>query len=143
VVLIFVFAYVLNTITTKNNPLSYHEKKVSNYYKDMETKDTKITSNALKQEDYETYQVTLLGYVRGYQESNQPRESWRVLEEINKNVPEKELSLGYYMQRSAVAKKLRYRNEFTQSTKKIISIYNNKNNSEQAELYSKDLKNGL
>jgi hypothetical protein len=109
----------------------------------MEAKDTKTTNTALDQKDYEAYQVTLLGYVRGYQESNQPRESWRVLEEINKNVPEKELSLGYYMQRSAVAKKLRYRNEFTQSTKKIISIYNNKNNSEQAELYSKDLKNGL
>jgi hypothetical protein len=143
VFLLFGFAYFLNTIITRDTPISSYEKEVSSYYKDMEASDTKITDDSLKQKDYETYQVTLLGYVRGYQESNQPKEAWRVIEGISKNVPEDKLSLGYYMQRSAVAKKLRYKNEFTQSTQKIISIYNDKNNTEQAKLYEEELKNGL
>lgn len=142
-ILLFGFSYILTTVINNDSSLSSHEKEVSNYYKDMETKDKNIVDNALKQKDYQTYQVTLLGYVRGYQESNQPKEAWRVVEDINKNVPEKELSLGYYMQRSAVAKELKYKNEFVQSTQKIIDIYKNNKNNEQVDLYSKELKNGL
>lgn len=143
VLLLLAFLCIFNTITRKDSSSSSYEKEVSDYYKDMEAKDTKTTNTTLEQKDYEAYQVALLGYVRGYQESNQPKEAWRVIEEINKNVPKNELSLGYYMQRSAVAKKLRYKNEFTQSTQKIIDIYKNNKNDEQVDLYSKELKNGL